>query len=106
MILKGNTMTTSLHDRYGSDPTMTIDVKTLSWIIGLASAFILTLVVADFAAVRFIDLGWVVTPAGALLFAVVFITRDMLHKVAGARVVKQVILIGIALNILIAAFIT
>ena len=97
-------MITPLHDRYGSEPAMTIDIKTLSWIIGLASAFILTLVVADFAAVRFVDLGWVVTPAGALLFAVVFITRDMLHKIVGARIVKKVILIGIVLNILIAAF--
>jgi uncharacterized integral membrane protein (TIGR00697 family) len=104
MNLKGTQMTTSLHDRYGGEPAMTIDVKTLAWIIGLSAAFILTLVVADFAAVRFIDLGWVVTPAGALLFAVVFITRDMLHKVAGAKVVKQVILIGIVLNILVAAF--
>jgi uncharacterized integral membrane protein (TIGR00697 family) len=97
-------MITFLHNKHSNDPAITVDIKTLSWIIGLASAFILTLVVADFAAIRFIDLGWVATPAGSLLFAVVFITRDMLHKIAGARVVKRVILIGILLNILIAAF--
>jgi uncharacterized integral membrane protein (TIGR00697 family) len=38
------------------------------------------------------------------LFAVVFVSRDMLHKIAGAAVVRQVIFIGIALNILVAAF--
>lgn len=82
----------------------TFDLKTLSWVIGLAATFILTLTVADFAAVKFLDLGWVLTPAGSLLFAVVFVTRDMLHKIAGGAVVKKVLIIGVILNILVAAF--
>jgi len=95
---------TPLHDRFQDHPDMTLDRKTLTWIIALAATFILTLTVADFAAVKFLDLGWIMTPAGSLLFAVVFVSRDMLHKIAGAAVVKQVILIGIALNILVAVF--
>lgn len=83
---------------------LTLDTKMLTWTIGLSALFILTLVIADFAAVKFLDLGWVITPAGSLLFAVVFVTRDMIHKVAGARIVKRVILIGIALNILAGSF--
>jgi uncharacterized integral membrane protein (TIGR00697 family) len=96
--------TVTLHDRFHESDVVTFDRKTLAWVIGLAATFILTLTVADFAAVKFLDLGWVMTPAGSLLFAVVFVSRDMLHKIAGGAVVRQVILIGIALNILVAAF--
>ena len=96
--------TTTLHDKNIESPIMTFDSKTLSWAIGLAATLILTMVVADFAAVKFLDLGWVMTPAGSLLFAVVFVTRDMLHKLVGGAIVKKVILIGILLNILTAIF--
>lgn len=74
------------------------------WIAALASALILSMTVADFAAVKFLDLGFVLTPAGALLFAVVFIVRDMLHKLAGAAFVSRIILIGVLMNIAVAAF--
>lgn len=96
--------TTMLQDRFHNDPTMTLDRKTLHWIIGLSATLIMAMTVADFAAAKFLDFGWVVTPAGALLFAVVFVVRDMLHKLAGAAVVQRTILIGVGLNLLIAAF--
>ena len=96
--------TTSLHDRFTNPDIITFDQKTLSWVIGLSAALIMAMTVADFAAAKFLDFGWVVTPAGALLFAVVFVVRDMLHKLAGAAVVQRVILIGVVLNLLIAAF--
>jgi uncharacterized integral membrane protein (TIGR00697 family) len=96
--------TTSLHDRFSNPDIITFDQKTLSWVVGLSAALIMAMTVADFAAAKFLDFGWVVTPAGALLFAVVFVVRDMLHKLAGAAVVQRVILIGVVLNLLIAAF--
>jgi uncharacterized integral membrane protein (TIGR00697 family) len=96
--------TTSLHDRLSNPDIITFDQKTLSWVIGLSAALIMAMTVADFAAAKFLDFGWVVTPAGALLFAVVFVVRDMLHKLAGAAVVQRVILIGVVLNLLIAGF--
>ncbi len=96
--------TTSLNDRFFDRPLMSLDRNTLYWIIGLAATLIMAMTVADFAAAKFLDFGWVVTPAGALLFAVVFVVRDMLHKLAGAAVVQRVILIGVVLNLLIAGF--
>jgi uncharacterized integral membrane protein (TIGR00697 family) len=96
--------TTSLHDRFSNPDIITFDQKTLNWVIGLSALLIMAMTVADFAAAKFLDFGWVVTPAGALLFAVVFVVRDMLHKLAGAAVVQRVILIGVVLNLLIAAF--
>ena len=97
-------ITTSLNDRFFDRPLMSLDRNTLYWIIGLAATLIMAMTVADFAAAKFLDFGWVVTPAGALLFAVVFVVRDMLHKLAGAAVVQRVILIGVVLNLLVAAF--
>jgi uncharacterized integral membrane protein (TIGR00697 family) len=80
------------------------DFQTASWIVGISAALILCMTVADFAAVKFLDFGWVVTPAGAMLFGVVFVLRDMLHKLAGAAFVSRVILIGVILNLLVATF--
>lgn len=98
------TSTTTLHDKFHESPVVTLDPKTLNWVIGLSATLIMAMTVADFAAAKFLDFGWVVTPAGALLFAVVFVVRDMLHKLAGAAVVQRTILIGVALNLVIAAF--
>jgi uncharacterized integral membrane protein (TIGR00697 family) len=97
-------ITTILHDKFRENPLLSIDYKTLYWIIGLSATLIMTMTVADFAAAKFLDFGWVITPAGALLFAVVFVVRDMLHKLAGAAIVQRVILMGVVLNLLIAAF--
>jgi len=95
---------THLNDKFHNDSTVLMDQKTLNWVSGLSAALIMAMTVADFAAAKFLDFGWVVTPAGALLFAVVFVVRDMLHKLAGAAVVRQTVLIGVGLNLLIAAF--
>ena len=96
--------TVTLHDRFHESDVLTFDRTTLAWVIGLAATFILTMTVADFAAVKFLDLGWVMTPAGSLLFAFVFVARDMLHKLVGGAMVRKIIFIAIALNVLTAAF--
>lgn len=83
---------------------MTFDRSSFYWVIGLSATLIMAMTVADFAAVKFLDFGWVVTPAGALLFAIVFIVRDMLHKLAGAAVTQRVILMGVVINLLFASF--
>lgn len=93
-----------LHDKFHDNPLLSLDTKTLYWIIGLSTTLIMAMTVADFAAAKFLDFGWVVTPAGALLFAVVFVVRDMLHKLAGAAVVQRVILMGVVLNLAVAGF--
>ena len=95
---------TNLNDKFFDRPLLSVDNRTLLWIIGLAATLIMAMTVADFAAAKFLDFGWVVTPAGALLFAVVFVVRDMLHKLAGAAITQRVILLGVCLNLAIAAF--
>jgi len=81
-----------------------LDNRNQLWVAALSSILILTMTVADFAAAKFVDFGFVVTPAGALLFAVVFVVRDMLHKMVGAAFVTRIILIGVVANLAIAAF--
>lgn len=61
---------TNLNDKFFDRPLLSVDNRTLLWIIGLAATLIMAMTVADFAAAKFLDFGWVVTPAGALLFAV------------------------------------
>lgn len=80
------------------------DYNTVMWIAALSSALIMCMTIADFAAVKFIDFGYIVTPAGAMLFGVVFVLRDMLHKLAGATFVTRIILIGVLLNLAVALF--
>lgn len=83
---------------------LTFNKTNAMWVAVLSSILIMTMTVADFAAVKFLDFGFVVTPAGALLFAVVFVVRDMLHKMAGKEFVTKIILYGVVINLAVAAF--
>lgn len=83
---------------------LTFNKANAMWVAVLSSILIMTMTVADFAAVKFLDFGFVVTPAGALLFAVVFVVRDMLHKMAGREFVTKIILYGVVINLAVAAF--
>lgn len=78
-----------------TDRTVTLTPAT----IVVAAAFVLCLTIADVAATKFVELGPVVTPAGAIMFAVIFVLRDMLHKTAGARTTRYVIRWAVALNV-------
>jgi len=84
--------------------TIVFNKANAMWVAVLSSILIMTMTVADFAAVKFLDFGFVVTPAGALLFAVVFVVRDMLHKMAGKEFVTKIILYGVVINLAVAAF--
>lgn len=80
------------------------DARLIPWLIALTGAFVLALAVADIAATKFVVIAGVVTPAGSILFSLIFVVRDALHRLAGARYVRQTILIAAALNLLMAAF--
>lgn len=75
-----------------------------AWLIALTSMFVLTLSLADLAATKFVLIGDVVAPGGVFLFAIIFVVRDMIHKLAGASVVKQTIWIAAALNVFVAFY--
>ena len=67
--------------------------------IALVGTFVLSLSLADLAATKFIVVGSTVAPGGIFLFAVIFVVRDMLHKLMGADFVKKTILVAAVLNV-------
>lgn len=75
-----------------------------TWIIALTGAFILTLSLADLAATKFILVGGIVAPGGVFLFSIIFVVRDMLHKLAGQAYVRRTILVAAVLNLFVAAY--
>ena len=75
-----------------------------TWLIALSGAFVLTLSLADLAATKFVLLGGVVAPGGVFLFSIIFVVRDMLHKVAGQAYVRRVIVVAAVLNLFVAAY--
>jgi len=75
-----------------------------TWLIALTGTFILTLSLADLAATKFILIGGVVAPGGVFLFSIIFVVRDMLHKVAGQDYVRRTILVAAVLNLFVAAY--
>jgi queuosine precursor transporter len=75
-----------------------------TWLIALTGAFVLALSLADVAATKFILVGGVVAPGGIFLFSVIFVVRDMLHRVAGQEYVKRTILIAAGLNLLMGLY--
>lgn len=78
--------------------------RMIPWLIALTGAFVLALAVADIAATKFVIIAGIVTPAGSILFSVIFVVRDALHRLAGSRYVQLTILIAAGLNLLMAAF--
>lgn len=88
-----------------ADPTSS-DLKTATTppittaTVIVAAAFVLSITLADVGATKFVEVFGVVTPAGSMLFAVIFVFRDLIHKTAGARTAKTVIRWAVVLNLL------
>jgi len=77
---------------------------TTTWSIALTGTFILTMSLADIAATKFIIVGNTVAPGGIFLFSIIFVVRDMLHRLMGAEYVKRVIYVAAGLNIAMALY--
>jgi len=75
-----------------------------TWLIALTGAFILTLSLADLAATKFVLVAGVTAPGGVFLFSIIFVVRDMLHKVAGQAYVRRTIMVAAVLNLFVAAY--
>jgi queuosine precursor transporter len=73
-------------------------------LIALTGTFILVMSLADIAATKFITVAGVVAPGGIFLFSIIFVVRDMLHKLAGAQYARDTIKIAAGLNLLVAGY--
>jgi uncharacterized integral membrane protein (TIGR00697 family) len=66
----------------------------------LVAIFITTLIVSNIIAVKLVDVGGWILPAGIIIFPVSYIIGDVLTEVYGYRRARQVIWLGFACNLL------
>ncbi len=73
--------------------------KTVSTIVFLISFYIICQAAADIGATKMVQIGSIVLPAGAIVFALTFTLRDMIHKRLGKDWAKAAIFSAAALNV-------
>ncbi len=66
----------------------------------LVATFITTLIVSNIIAVKLMDIGGWILPAGIIIFPISYIIGDVLTEVYGYRRARQVIWLGFACNLL------
>ncbi len=81
------------------------DGETLSpWFVGIVALFVTCLITANIVAVKLVDVGGIVVPAGTItLFPISYIIGDVLTEVYGYRRARQVIWLGFACNVIAVA---
>lgn len=68
----------------------------------LASAYIAAQMLADISSLRLVDLFGKAIDGGTFIYPITFTLRDLVHKVAGKRVARSLILAGAAINLFMA----
>ncbi len=79
------------------------------WFVGIVALFVTCLITANIIAVKLIDIGGIIVPAGTVtLFPISYIIGDVLTEVYGFGRARQVIWLGFACNVLavLAIFLT
>ncbi len=69
----------------------------------VVAVFLTSLLIANIIAVKLIDLGGLILPAGTIIFPISYICGDVLTEVYGYRRARQVIWLGFACNLLAVA---
>jgi hypothetical protein len=73
----------------------------VSWrFVTIAAFFVTTLVVSNVIAVKLVEIGGRVFPAGLVIFPLAYLLGDVLTEVYGYRAARQVIWLGFACNLL------
>ena len=71
------------------------------WFVGIVALFVTCLITANIIAVKLIDIGGIIVPAGTVtLFPISYIIGDVLTEVYGFGRARQVIWLGFACNVL------
>jgi uncharacterized integral membrane protein (TIGR00697 family) len=73
----------------------------VSWrFVVIAAFFVTTLVVSNVIAVKLVEIGGRIFPAGLVIFPLAYVLGDVLTEVYGYRAARQVIWLGFACNLL------
>ncbi|MBI9045106.1 MAG: queuosine precursor transporter [Anaerolineaceae bacterium] len=70
----------------------------------ISSFYIAAQMISDIASLRIISLFGVAIDGGTLIYPITFTLRDMLHKVAGVKTVRIIILTAAGLNLVMAGY--
>lgn len=70
------------------------------WFVAVVGVFITCLLIANIIAVKLVDLGGLIAPAGIVIFPLSYVCGDVLAEVYGFRRARQVIWLGFACNLL------
>src|SRR5688572_6648231 len=70
------------------------------WFTVVVAVFVTCLITANIAAVKLLDLGGLIVPAGALVFPISYIVGDVLTEVYGFRTARRVIWLGFFCNLI------
>lgn len=69
----------------------------------LVSAYVAAQMLSDIASIRIVEVMGFSMDAGTLIYPITFTLRDMVHKVAGKRVARLLIVTAAAINLFMAA---
>ncbi|MFQ5554154.1 MAG: queuosine precursor transporter [Acidimicrobiia bacterium] len=69
----------------------------------LAAAYVAAQILADVSSLRLVDLFGKAMDGGTVIYPITFTLRDLIHKVAGKRVARTLIVAAAAINLFMAA---
>jgi hypothetical protein len=78
-------------------------VRVSPYFVGITSFFVTALVIANVLAVKLVEIGDRVFPAGLVVFPLSYLLGDVLTEVYGFRAARRVIWLGFACNLLAVA---
>jgi len=79
--------------------------REVSWTgVALIGGYIAAQLVADVSAVKLLDVGGVVLPAGTFIFALTFTLRDLIHRRYGGVTAQRAITMAVVANIFLSLY--
>jgi hypothetical protein len=71
-----------------------------AWFLMIVALFVTCLITANIIAVKLVDIGGLIVPAGITIFPISYIVGDVLTEVYGYRAARRVIWLGFACNLI------
>jgi len=78
----------------------TVTARYSIWFVLIVAIFITCLITANIVAVKLVDLGGMIVPAGIVIFPISYIVGDVLTEIYGYRRARRVIWLGFFCNLL------
>ena len=77
-----------------------VEEKFSIWFVIIVAVFVTSLITANIIAVKLVEVGGIVFPAGVVIFPISYIFGDVLTEVYGYKRARRVIWLGFLCNLL------